>query len=78
MRVADVLARASVGRSTFYEHFADKEALLESTLARLGETLTRAAEQEARPFAFVRPLLEHVGGQRELFLRLKGSRSGAL
>jgi len=78
LRIADVLARASVGRSTFYEHFRDKEALLESTLGRFAEALTHAAENDPRPFGFLRALLEHVRGQRALFLKLKSSRSGAL
>ena len=32
--VKEILARANVGRSTFYTHFRDKDELLESSAAR--------------------------------------------
>jgi AcrR family transcriptional regulator len=61
LRVRDVCTRARVARSTFYTHFADKEELLLSGFDELHAELRAAARREPlRPFAFVRPLIEHV------------------
>jgi AcrR family transcriptional regulator len=59
--VQDVCARADVGRSTFYTHFADKEELFLSGLHDLQVELRRAiAESGGEPLAFVRPMIEHI------------------
>ena len=62
--VKEILARADVGRSAFYAHFRDKDALLASAIR---ETLRARASrvQTADPvetvLGFSGPLLEHVG-----------------
>jgi AcrR family transcriptional regulator len=63
--VADVAARAGVGRSTLYEHFAGKDALLASSIAVpfsvLADTL-RPGHDVSR----LARLLEHFWGNRPL------------
>jgi AcrR family transcriptional regulator len=70
--------RAAVGKSTFYEHFRDKNAVLESRLARLAGALGRAADDSGVVFAFIEPLLAHVGAHHGLGARLGRSSAGAL
>ena len=69
--VRDVAARAAVGKSTFYEHFRDKDAVLKSRLARLARVLGRATVNAEVAFPFLEPLLEHVSGHRPLASRLR-------
>ena len=63
--VKEILARANVGRSTFYTHFRDKDELLESGLRdvlRAGETpsSTRSAGAAERVLRFSLPIFEHI------------------
>jgi len=75
LTVKEILAEADVGRSTFYAHFSGKDDLLRSGLEQLGARL-EASQSMSRTggqgFGFVRPLLEHIGRQREMVRRLKG------
>jgi len=63
--VQEVLDRASVGRSTFYLHFSDKEDLLltqlESFLELMSTYLTKHKEKSKRVVA-VTEMFAHVGG----------------
>jgi AcrR family transcriptional regulator len=63
--VADVAARAGVGRSTLYEHFAGKDALLASSIAGpfavLADTL-----RPGHDVSKLERLLEHFWGNRPL------------
>jgi AcrR family transcriptional regulator len=63
--VQEVLDRASVGRSTFYLHFRDKNDLLLSQLEMFLETmstlLTRRKEKSQRVVPLTE-MLEHIGG----------------
>src|SRR5688572_18028179 len=76
--VQDVCARADVGRSTFYTHFADKEDLLVGGLDGLGQFLRAQtpASAGAKPLAFARGMIEHAHEQRRLFRAIVGKHSG--
>ncbi len=73
--VRAVCARAGVGRSTFYLHFADKEDLLIGGLDHVRDELRRAVDRR-RPFDFVRGMIEHAAASRRLFRAVIGKRSG--
>ena len=66
--VKEILHHANVGRSTFYEHFRDKDELLSSAMRDLlcrsfntGATGSRAE----RILRFSRPILEHIEHRRD-------------
>jgi AcrR family transcriptional regulator len=58
--VQDVCARADVGRSTFYIHYADKEELLISGFEALKKSLREQAAARDEPLGFTLALLEHT------------------
>jgi AcrR family transcriptional regulator len=65
IRVADVLARASVSRSTFYEHFRNKDDLLAASLEgpfQILASLTQAQPDGSR----VQGILQHFWDNRAL------------
>lgn len=74
--VQDVCARANVGRSTFYVHFADKEELLVSGFAELRKHLRQVVVAEpSKPLEFTRALLEHTHEYEPVYRALLGRRT---
>jgi AcrR family transcriptional regulator len=63
--VRDVIERANVGRSTFYEHFQNKHDVLEQAMAPVLTPLADAVAAR-RDDAGVRLVVEHIWDGREL------------
>jgi AcrR family transcriptional regulator len=67
--VQEILDRANVGRSTFYSHFRDKHALLESGIHEMVRSVygqTRAGNALDRIMAFSRQILDYVHEHRRI------------
>jgi AcrR family transcriptional regulator len=74
--VQEICARADVGRSTFYMHFADKEDLLVGGFDDLRRALRAGlASSRGEPLGFVPGLVEHARENERLFRAIVG-RSG--
>lgn len=65
IRIADVLARSGVSRSTFYEHFRNKDELLSASLEEPFRTLAGLITDDTDA-ARVRMLLDHFWTNRAL------------
>jgi len=74
--VQEVLDRASVGRSTFYLHFRDKNDLLLSQLEKFLEMMSTALsirKEESHRVVPVSELFAHIGNQKKLYRALADS-----
>jgi AcrR family transcriptional regulator len=65
IRTADLVREAGIGRSTFYEHFRDKDEVLIAAIEPILLPLANAASGRASA-AMVRTMLEHVWDRRAL------------
>lgn len=63
--VADLIERANVGRSTYYEHFGSKEALLRASMERMLSVLADAGAGAPDADA-LRWVIEHFWENRRL------------
>lgn len=82
--IQEIIDRANVGRSTFYAHFLDKQALLESVLEDLGGFLaqqiapTGAREAHCPELGFSLAMFHHAQSHHRLYLAMVGKQSGTL
>ncbi|MCW4385995.1 TetR/AcrR family transcriptional regulator [Salinibacterium sp. SYSU T00001] len=74
--VSDIVAQADVNRSTFYQHYSDKETLLADALdAATEDAGARLPDIDApleEPPAALRHYLEHLEENAELYRRVLG------
>jgi len=83
--VGDICKRANVGRSTFYDHYTNKDNLMRGGLGNLRGMLLKKNSRTPpsknagnRGLAFSLPMLEHARAHAHLHRMLLGNRGGAI
>ncbi|MCW5696805.1 MAG: TetR/AcrR family transcriptional regulator [Bauldia sp.] len=78
--VEEICRVAKVGRSTFYTHYADKDALKRDGLASIGRSLRQSRHETVRDDAlgFVLPMLRHAREHVDHYRALAGGHGGSM
>ncbi|TQO19316.1 TetR family transcriptional regulator [Rhodoglobus vestalii] len=80
--VGDIVERAGVNRSSFYQHFADKETLLafaiESAADDAGVELVNLDPQSTEPPPAITSYLRHINANAAVYASALGPRGSAL
>lgn len=74
--VQDVIDRADVGRSTFYSHYRNKDALLLGSFGQIRESFEAHDRGEGTDFSLA--LFRHAVSYRRLYKAMAGERGGNL
>lgn len=80
--IADIADRAGVNRSTFYQHYADKDVLLadalDTAVEEAGERLVKLTVPVSGPPEDLLAYLKHIEQNAALYSRVLGDRGSAL
>lgn len=77
IRVGDIINRANVGRSTFYEHFESKTDILRQSVGPLCEVLAQSVDQATQPPQLAR-IVDHFHENAKLARLVFSGASGRI